>query len=284
MLKTWKREHFLNKPNLISVIVTSYNWSDAISTVLFALDHQVDQDFEVLIADDGSNEAELSRIQEVMEHIRCSVRLIWQDDQGFRAGKIRNQAAVQAQGDYLVFMDGDCVPLPTFIQRHRKFAEQGVWIPGNRVLLNNAFTKKVLAQEETFLKHAIGYWGIKRLQGNINRVLPLLYWPFSVGRKNHQKAWKGAKTCNLGVWKSDFLKVNGFDERYEGWGYEDSDFVIRLIRAGVFRKSGKFALPVFHLWHPEQDRSMEPENLARLQSIIANDEERAALGVDQYVS
>ncbi len=272
----------MNKSQLISVIVTSYNWSDALAAVLSGLDHQTEHRFEVMIADDGSRPEELLAIREAMADCQFSAQLVTQEDYGFRAAKVRNQAVACAKGDYLVFLDGDCIPRPDFIARHRVLAESGYWVPGNRILLSEPLTKKLLAHEETFLKHAGGYWWMERLRGNANRCLPLLYWPFAYGRKQHLKSWKGAKTCNLGVWKQDFIAVNGFDERYEGWGYEDSDFVIRLIRSGIYRKSGKFALPVFHLWHAEQDRSLEHENLARLQAIIANTEQRASLGVDQY--
>ena len=78
------------------------------------------------------------------------------------------------------------------------------------------------------------------------------------------------------------MGVNGFDERYQGWGYEDSDFVIRLIRSSIYRKSGRFAIPVFHCWHPENNRTDTEQNLARLNQVMSSDAVSAALGVDQY--
>jgi predicted glycosyltransferase involved in capsule biosynthesis len=75
-------------------------------------------------------------------------------------------------------------------------------------------------------------------------------------------------TCNLAIWRKDFYAINGFDALFEGWGYEDSDLVVRLIHTGVNRKEGRFALPVLHLWHPQQDRHFEPENYQRLQARI----------------
>jgi len=272
----------LNRTDLISVILTSYNWAAALRAVLHALDEQTDHCFEVLIADDGSSPSEIETIRQAMDYCDFPVSIVSQEDQGFRAAKIRNRAVQQAKGKYLVFLDGDCLPRPDFIERHRKLAEKGYWVPGNRILFGQHFTQRFLNNKVPSLKHSGGYWIIHRLRGNINRIFPLIYWPLSSRRKSHPKRWKGAKTCNLGIWRDDFYAVNGFDERYEGWGYEDSDLIIRLIRSGIYRKSGKFALAVFHLWHPEQDRSLAPENLARLQSIIANTELRAALGVDQY--
>jgi predicted glycosyltransferase involved in capsule biosynthesis len=76
--------------------------------------------------------------------------------------------------------------------------------------------------------------------------------------------------------------VNGFDERYSGWGLEDSDLVIRLLHAGVRHKSARFAAPVFHLWHRENDRSRLADNRARLDEILASDRVAALQGLDRY--
>lgn len=121
-------------------------------------------------------------------------------------------------------------------------------------------------------------WG----RNEVNRLVPLLTvpdWPFRKGMPNR---WEGVKTCNLSVWRHDLVRVNGLDESYEGWGLEDSDLVIRLLRAGVKHKSARFAAPVFHLWHPEQDRSAMPENRARLEALIRSDRVWAEKGLDRY--
>jgi predicted glycosyltransferase involved in capsule biosynthesis len=86
------------------------------------------------------------------------------------------------------------------------------------------------------------------------------------------------------VWKSDFIAVNGFDELFEGWGYEDSDLVIRLIHAGVRRKEGRFAVPVLHLWHPHNDKSRQETNYQRLMDRLAREDFKVAeRGVTQYL-
>jgi len=79
------------------------------------------------------------------------------------------------------------------------------------------------------------------------------------------------------------MRVNGLDESYTGWGLEDSDLVIRLIRAGLGAKSARFATPVFHLWHRENDRSKLEENRKRLDEVLQATHVRAVLGVDQYL-
>ena len=90
-------------------------------------------------------------------------------------------------------------------------------------------------------------------------------------------------TCNLSVWREDLLKVDGLDEAYSGWGLEDSDLAIRLVRAGIRHKSARFAAPVLHLWHRENDRGSLPENRQRLDEVIRSHRIRAVKGLSQYL-
>jgi predicted glycosyltransferase involved in capsule biosynthesis len=113
-------------------------------------------------------------------------------------------------------------------------------------------------------------------------MMPLIRLPDGAWRKRHAHEWRGVKTCNLSVWRQDLVKVNGLDESYSGWGLEDSDLVIRLLHAGVRHKNARFAAPVFHLWHQENDRSRLPENQRRLDALLHSDRVRAEHGLDQY--
>lgn len=117
----------------------------------------------------------------------------------------------------------------------------------------------------------------------MNRFLPLIRLPDGAFRKCAPARWHGVKTCNLSAWREDLLHVNGLDESYSGWGLEDSDLVIRLLHAGVRHKSARFAAPVFHLWHREQDRSRFAENRQRLDEILSSTRVEALLGVNRYL-
>ena len=97
--------------------------------------------------------------------------------------------------------------------------------------------------------------------------MPTLYLR-KIKRYQKQRRWQGAKTCNLATWKKDLLAIHGFDERIQGWGYEDSDLVIRLMNHGISRKSGKCATEVFHLWHPEENRDNAEKNKAQLERLL----------------
>ena len=118
----------------------------------------------------------------------------------------------------------------------------------------------------------------------LNQPTGLVVLPDGAFRKAQPQRWEGVKTCNLAAWRDDLMRVNGLDETYSGWGLEDSDLVIRLLHAGVKHKSARFAAPVFHLWHAENDRSRLAENRRRLDALIASRRTLAELGVDRYVT
>jgi hypothetical protein len=98
-------------------------------------------------------------------------------------------------------------------------------------------------------------------------------------RKLRPRVWKGARSCNLAVWRADLDRVDGFDASFNGWGREDSDLLVRLLHAGVRRKDGAFATGVLHLWHPEADRTGLAQNDQRLAAVITSRRIRAASGM-----
>jgi len=268
----------------ISVIVTTYNRPDALDKVLAALARQTQPPQEVLVADDGSGEATRQCVQAWQAQAAFPLRHVWHDDEGFRAAAIRNRAAAQAQGEVLIFLDGDSVPFADFVARHAALAEAQRFVSGNRILLSEAMTRQVLAGSEQPTQWSYWRWMGARWRGQVNRLLPLLRLPDGAWRDRLQQEWRGARTCNLALWRADFVRVNGFDEDYAGWGHEDADLAVRLMRAGVLRKDGRYAVPVLHLWHAENPRENEAANRERLQAVL--DEQRplrAVSGMGQYV-
>jgi glycosyltransferase involved in cell wall biosynthesis len=266
----------------ISVIVTTYNRPDALRAVLAGLCAQVDRDFEVLVADDGSRDDTGTLVHATARDAPIEIRHVWQEDRGFRAGAARNRATAQAAGDYVVFLDGDCVPRPNFIARHRALAESGWMVAGNRVLLSEPFTRAVLDSGTPLHGWSTAQWKAARRRGEINRTLPLRHLPLGPLRKLAGSRWQRVRTCNLGVGRDDLQRVNGFDEVFEGWGYEDSDLAVRLINSGVRRKEGAYATGVLHLWHRENDRRAEGDNWNRLQQRLREGATRAEIGLDRY--
>jgi glycosyltransferase involved in cell wall biosynthesis len=264
---------------LISVVVPTYDREDALDAVLRGLSRQTDRRFEVVIADDGSGPKTAALIRSWVPRLGMPLRHVRHEHAGFRAAEIRNRAILAASGDYFVFLDGDCIPRPDFIAAHRALAEPGWFITGNRTLLSQELTARVLAEGLAPETWGFGTFLRERLAGRVNRLAPLAPLPLGPLRKLHPQVWQGARSANLGVWAADLKRVDGFDARFSGWGLEDSDLLIRLMRAGVRRKDGRFATGVLHLWHPPEDRSALPRNQAQLDAVIAATEVRAQQGL-----
>ena len=250
----------MDVPELVSVVITTYNRSDALLAVLSALTRQSDRHFEVIVADDGSTPAHQQRIVQSSAAMALKLVHVWHPDVGFTASKARNRGVAAARGNYIVFLDGDCVPEQDFIARHRQLAEVGFFTNGSRVLLSPELTQRVLDGQEQVDGHGSVYWLRKRLTREANKLTGLLRLPDGAMRVQQTFDWKGIRSCNMAVWRSDFEKVEGFDESFVGWGHEDADFVLRLHNLGLARKNGFCATEVFHLWHKEASRKEESAN------------------------
>jgi glycosyltransferase involved in cell wall biosynthesis len=271
----------MNASEPVSVVITSYNRSDALLAVLDGLARQTDRNFEVIVADDGSREEQQRLILE--SDVAKSLRLtyVWHPDIGFTASRIRNRGVAAASGAYIVFMDGDCVPEVDFIARHKTLAQPGFFVNGSRVLLSAEFTRRVLAGSEQICGRSAGYWFARRVLGQASKLSHLVRLPDWSGRIHREFSWKGIRSCNMGVWRTDFERVDGFDESFVGWGHEDADFVLRLHHSGVARKNGFCATEVFHLWHPEASRNQESQNARLVLERSRTNVTRAALGYSQ---
>lgn len=268
----------------IAVVVATYNRPDALAALLDGYAHQDTGDFELIVADDGSKDDVRILTETFAGRASFPVRHLWHVDQGFRATVMRNRGLAATRADYVIFTDADCVPACDFVRRHRMLAEPGCFLSGNRILLSEGLTARVLSEHLPLYQWTLAEWLAARLRGDINRLLPLLRLPDGSFRKHAPERWQGIKTCNFSAWRSDLLRVNGFDEAYAGrWGLEDSDLAIRLIHADIKHKNARFGASVFHLWHREADKRGFDENRLLLNELITSRRYRAQLGVDQYL-
>lgn len=264
-----------------AVIVTTYNRPDALAVVLEGYCCQSDRDFGLIVADDGSKEETAELMRQFARRAPFPLTHVWQEDRGFRAAAIRNRAIASTDAAYVIFTDGDCVPSRHFVRVHKELAEPGYFLGSNRVLLSPELTNRVVRERLPIHTWSGVEWVLSWSRREVNRLLPLAKLPDGPFRKWTPGRWKGIKTCNLSAWRADLIRVNGLDESYEGWGLEDSDLVIRLLRAGVKHKNARLAATVFHLWHPEQNRIRLPDNQKRLDDLLRSSTVRAAVGLDQ---
>ncbi len=269
----------MQEASFISLVISTYNRPDALAAVIEGCFAQSDRNFEIIIADDGSTASTQQCVEALKARSPVPFQHVWQVDDGFRLAMARNRGTLAARGNYMVFLDGDCIPQRDFIAQHRKLAQRGYMVTGSRVLLSEAFTARVLA-EHIDLPGATGAakFGY-RLRGHMNKVLQTLLRLPDIGRAKKRFSWRRIKGCNLAMWRSDLETINGFDESFKGWGHEDSDLVIRMFNAGVMRKDGAFATEVFHLWHREAKRDQATSNRHLVLERAANKSYLASQGL-----
>jgi glycosyltransferase involved in cell wall biosynthesis len=265
----------------ISVVVTTYNRSEALIAVLRGLAAQDDRDFELVIADDGSSSHHVQAIERAVIELGLHAHHVWHPDVGFTAARVRNLGVLLTHGSYIVFLDGDCVPETDFISRHRKLREEACFVNGSRVLLNADLTKAVMQGQEKIYGRGFSYWLARWREKSANKWTSRIRLPDLGIRKKPQFSWRGIRSCNLGVWRRDYEAVDGFDETFVGWGHEDADLVLRLHNLGVARKNGFFATEVYHLWHTEASRNDESLNAQRVRQRMRTSQIKADRGLAQ---
>ena len=231
------------RPAFISVIVATYNWPQALDRVLEGLSRQTWREAEIVVADDGSRPDTGELVANWKSRSSLPIVHAWQADEGFRLARVRNLAASKAGGDYLVFIDGDCIPPATFLEDHAALAERGWFVGGRRAFLTPEATRAIL-DGTLDARDCVPEHFIKRSHAGRLRRLPL--GPL---RKLRPLTWKQVEGCNMAVWRDDFLRIRGFDEAFCEYGHEDVDFAVRLGRSGLKGKWATFAATLMHLDH-----------------------------------
>jgi glycosyltransferase involved in cell wall biosynthesis len=255
----------------ISFVVLTYNRTDALLAVLRSLAAQCDEGHEVLVADDGSRPEQVQMLFDQCPAFRCPARHVWHPDVGFTAARARNLGASQATGDYLVFLDGDCVPNKAFVAQQTRLAEKGCFLNGSRVLISQRLTERVVNGAIDLPEPSCMVLAGRAPQGGQQQIIapPPLAAAFIQGKTRLSLAWH----TQLQLWRLalDFAGVNGFDETFQGWGHEDADLVLRLHHLGLHRKNGFMGTEVFHLWHRENPRDQESINKKRVLERMKTD-------------
>jgi glycosyltransferase involved in cell wall biosynthesis len=260
----------------ISLIVTTYNWKEALDLVFKSIARQTVMPNEVIVADDGSRPDTGELVQRWAARLPMPVRHLWQEDIGFRASRARNRAIAAATGDYIIAVDGDMVLNAHFVEDHRRFARRGFFIQGARLLTGPTAAQQMLEQERFELR----FWDadIKRRRHTIRN-----HWLTRLVLLRSHTNQKAIRSCNQAYWRDDLLKVNGFDEQMIGWGREDNDLAERLYNIGVRRKNLKFAGLATHLYHKSRQPKGENPNDKFLSATIRTKSRRCVLGIDQHV-
>lgn len=257
------------KKLFVDLIISTYNNASSVKQIISLIEEGSVLPSSIHVTDDGSNSENRKIIENHLNRIEIPSFYHWHIDRGFRKSKILNQGILNCKSEYIVFLDGDCLPHKHFISDHLKLAEEGCFIQGRRCFVRESEVPNLL-NNKTTLRRLI-------LSGKVSGLLKSIRLPRPVVRKNN--SMYGLLGCNLAVWKKDLLLVNGFDEDYEGWGREDSDLGARLYNLGLQRKIVYGRAVVYHLNHPENNRDNLQENNRKLNETIKSGKIRCANGI-----
>lgn len=224
-----------------SLIISVYKNTAALDAVLHSLEQQTEQDFEVIISEDGKDASMASFIAEY--NFPWPMQHLTQADEGWRKERALNQAVVAAKTDWLIFIDGDCVLHPRFIEWHVRYKQQGVLLAGKRVKLNSALTERCRKGEALCL---FPYLFARR---GCRYVEEAFYCTAAQWLRRSVKHLVGS---NMSMSKQDLLAINGFDENYTlpATG-EDYDIEWRMKAIGCKIVSLRNLAVQYHLYHPE---------------------------------
>ncbi len=240
-----------NKINA-SVIISFYNKIEYLKLVLAGFEIQSAKNFEVIIADDGSRKEVTDTVNEIISSLPFEVKYLWQEDSGFRKNKILNKAILEAASDFIIFIDGDCIPHSHFVEEHIKHREEKSALTGRRVNLSAKITSLLTPEKikNHYLEKGFVKLAADGIFGDSYDVEKGFYLKSEFLRKIINKKSRGLLGCNMSMNKADLLAINGFDERYEAPSIgEDSDLQFRLELNGVRIKSLNNIAVQYHLHH-----------------------------------
>ena len=276
-----KESTYANKINA-SVIISFYNKIEYLKLALAGFEIQSMKDFEIIIADDGSSKDVAEAVDKLADDFPLPVKHIWQEDNGFRKNRILNKAIIEAASDYLIFIDGDCVPHSRFVEEHLRHKENRAALTGRRVNLSHRITAE-LSEEKVknrFLEMKFGKIIIDGIFGDSYDVEKGFYVKSEFLRNKLNKKKRGLLGCNMSMNKADLLAVNGFDERYKAPSIgEDSDLQYRLELNGVEIKSLNNIAVQYHLHHKLLPR--KEENLILFEKVKASAKARTDFGIEK---
>lgn len=251
-----------------SVIISVYNKIREFELALTALSVQSYKNFEVIIAEDGRDDVVKSVVSFWKSKELFPLKHLTQDDRGFRKNRILNESVRNAESDYLIFFDGDCIPHSDFVKAHFENRKENTVLCGRRVNLTKSMSEKMT--KERILNLDYQRTGLKEIVfSSLNKDIKDFSFNAEEAFIIRGKILRSLLTnkdehilgCNFSLHKSLLEKINGFDENYEGPGLgEDSDIEFRLRLINAKFKSVRNLAVQYHLFHPktiEEESNMD---------------------------
>lgn len=266
------------KSTKVSIVVSTYNRPDALKVCIRSIFKQTRLPDEIIIGDDGSGQTTLETVQELQKESIVPIVHVWHEDNGFRLAMMRNKSIAAATGDYIIEVDGDVYLHPKFVEDHLSMASPGYYLKGGRTNLGQKLTESICANG---YPKAINCFtkGIEGKSENSIRIMPIAKC-MALRYRRHKSHALG---CNMSFYREDFMRINGYDEFFEGWGGEDLDLGNRMLRSGVKKKYLKFCGIVYHLWHEDKFMYNKAKNFAHMLGVESEVPVYCDNGIDKYL-
>lgn len=256
----------------VSIIISVYKDVEALRLILNALQEQTHLADEIIVSEDG-NSSEMKSYLASLNH--STIKHLSQEDKGWQKNKALNQSIKASSSEYLIFIDGDCVPYPTFIEAHLSLAKKNAVLCGRRSEPGEHFSTLLKTEQLSIQKfvsnYVKNYFKLKRdkirhydeglyLKPN-STVLQIIKF-FRRKKENHIVG------CNFSCWKSDLEKINGFDEDFVlPTTGEDTDIERRMRHFGITMESCRYSANLIHLYH---EKIFNPEISAKTEALMAS--------------
>jgi GT2 family glycosyltransferase len=228
-----------------TVNIAVYNQLDNLKVILQALDAQLFRDFEIIVCDDGSSDG----TREWMEQNRGDIKYFWQEDEGFRLAKSKNNGIRAATGEYFVSLEGDVIP------NYKMLSEYKLWSKPDTVLLG--VRHDILELPELPLDFS-------KLDDSIEmfdfRSQVLRMWDKVV------TPWRFCSGCNFLIPTDTLKEIGGWNENFKHYGIDDYEVCLRLYMAGLNIKPCMGAYG-YHLKH--DIRQTTEDNIRMLEELEA---------------
>ncbi|QDK79726.1 glycosyltransferase [Spirosoma sp. KCTC 42546] len=261
-----------------SVLVATYNRPAALELCLVSLFEQRQLPTEIIVCDDGSSIQTGQLIERLKQLSPVPLLHVWQPDEGFRLARIRNLGFAMAKGAYIIQLDGDVILHPLFVQDHLYHAQPSYFFSGNQFKLSADSTQQLLTEPSlslnALLRQSHWHWSSLRVLTLQKFIARFYHWG------THYKYVLG---CNMGFWRQDLVRVNGYDEQFLGWGWEDTELALRLINRGINLRFIRLGAIQYHLYHPTASRGQEDINRARAMHTLHQKLTGCQKGLQQHL-
>lgn len=258
----------------ISLIISTYNWPDALKLCLTSILNQSAIPDDIIIADDGSTPSTKEIIDYFKKTSKRKIKHVWHSDQGFKLAEIRNKAIAEAEGDYIIQVDGDVILHQDFIKDHKNFAKPNSFVKGRRLMIGKTKSESLLKNKST---------SVSFLSSDVKMREHGIRIPFfnEIFISKEEKSADGVMGSNMAFWRKDFVDANGYNNALKGWGAEDKELAQRFVNLGLVKRKIKFGAIQYHIYHPKCDSTKHDVQMQEIERLKISKQTRCANGLDQ---